>query len=234
MEEFIMKAKKILAVLLVAIMLLVPFSSVAGAANRWLVSGPIITAYKDTEYFNPQGIVISVDGVEVTYTPDNENFKFVPALDELLSTTDMIMKDEYNPELDENGYKQYTTDVAIYYNEQLVDTITVSVKHDWGETTYFDDTHHGNNCKGCGIVDEVTFGPHNVKQYIPNDDGGLFIEQSETGTCEDCHAEVTRKIPGTHKFESIFTGDYTETESTILTYVTTILVTLIQFLTGIR
>lgn len=229
-----MKAKRILAVLLVAIMLLVPFSSAVSAATLTLVSGPIITAYKDTEYFNPQGIVVSVDGKEVPYTPDNASFKFVPALNELLCTTDLVMMDEYNPLLDENGYKQYTTDVAVYYDEQLVGKVTVSVKHDWGDTTYLDQTHHGNKCKGCGIVDEVTFGPHNVKQYIPNDDGGLFIEQSETGTCEDCHAEITRKIPGTHKFETIFTGDYTETEGTILTYITTILVTLIQFLTGIK
>ena len=229
-----MKAKRTLAVLLVAIMLLVPFASSASAATLTLVSGPIITAYTDAEYFNPQGIVVSVDGEEIAYTPDNASFKFVPALNELLSTTDVVMLDENNVAKDENGYTLYTTDVSIYYDEQLVATVTVDVAHAWGETSYYDNNYHGKNCKGCGIVDEVTFAKHNVAQYIPNDDGGLFIQQSETGVCEGCKAEITRKIPGTEKFNSIFTGDYTETEGTILTYLSTILVTLIQFLTGIR
>lgn len=229
-----MKAKRTLAVLLVAIMLIVPFATSASAASVSLVSGPTITAYKDTEYFNPHGIVVSVDGVEVTYSPDNDSFKFVPALDELITTADVVMADANNAAVDENGYTLYTADVAIYYDEQLVATVTVDVTHDWGKTTYYDNNYHGRNCKGCGIVDTLTLTNHNVEQYIPNDDGGLFIEQSETGTCKDCNTEITRKIPGTNKFNSIFSGEYTETESTILTYLSTILVTLIQVLAGIR
>ena len=229
-----MKAKRTLAVLLVAIMLLVPFASSVSAAAPTLVSGPIITAYTDAEYFNPQGIVVSVDGEEIAYTPDNASFKFVPALNEQLSATDVVMLDENNVAKDENGYALYTTDVSIYYDEQLVATVTVDVAHTWGGTVCFDNNFHGRSCKGCGIVDEITLSAHNVSQYIPNDDGGLFIQQSETGVCDDCKAEITRKIPGTEKFNSIFTGDYTETEGTILTYISAILVTLIQFLAGIK
>lgn len=229
-----MKAKRTLAVLLVAIMLLVPFASSVSAAAPTLVSGPIITAYTDAEYFNPQGIVVSVDGEEIAYTPDNASFRFVPALNEQLSATDVVMLDENNVAKDENGYTLYTTDVSIYYDEQLVATVTVDVAHTWGDTVCFDNNFHGRNCKGCGIVDEITLSAHNVSQYIPNDDGGLFIQQSETGVCDDCKAEITRKIPGTEKFNSIFTGDYTETEGTILTYLSAILVTLIQFLAGIK
>lgn len=229
-----MKAKRLLAVLLVAIMLLVPFSSFANAAGEAIVKGPIITAYTDAEYFNPQGLVITVDGVEIEYTPDNESFKFVPGLTEQLKTSNPVTDINGNPVEDDNGYVMYYENVAVYYDEVLIGTVAVSVSHVWGETTYMDNNYHGNYCHGCGIVDENTFSNHNVKEYIPNDDGGLFIQQSETGVCEDCHAEITRKIAGSEKFDSIFTGNYTDTELQILTYLKLILVGLVQLLAGIQ
>lgn len=229
-----MKAKKLLAVLLVAIMLLVPFSSFAGAASEAIVKGPTITAYTDAEYFNPHGLVITVDGNEIEYSPADAGFKFVPGLTEKLKTAIPVKDANGNPVKDANGYQLYTENVAVYYNEVLIGTVTVSVSHVWGDTTYMDNNYHGNYCQGCGIVDEITFSNHNVKEYIPNDDGGLFIQQSETGVCEDCHEEITRKIKDTEKFSSIFTGNYTETEATILTYLQLILVGLVQLLAGIQ
>lgn len=217
-----MKAKKALAVLLVAVMLLVPFSFGASAAGEAIVKGPIKTAYTDCEYFNPQGLVITVDGKEIEYSPIDDNFKFVPALNEKLTVD---------------------TEITVYY-KQIVDAsttteieigkITVEVSHVWGETTYMDNNYHGRYCLGCGIVDEATFGAHNVAEFIPNDDGGLFIDQTETGTCSDCNGEITQSIKGTHKFDSILTGNMTETEATIVTWLNIILVSLVQMLVGIR
>ncbi len=208
-----MKAKKALAVLLVAVMLLVPFTFCASAANEAIVKGPIKTAYTDCEYFNPQGLVITVDGKEITYSPIDAGFKFIPGLNEKLTVD---------------------SSVDVYYNEVKIGTVQVSVSHVWGEIEYLDNNYHGRHCLGCAIVDEATFTSHNVPEYIPNDDGGLFIEQTETGTCSDCHAEVTRNIPGSEKFETIFSGNVTETESTIITWVRIILLSLVKMVVGIN
>ncbi|MBR0535779.1 MAG: hypothetical protein IIX14_05315 [Clostridia bacterium] len=229
-----MKAKRTLAVLLVAIMLLVPFSSLATAAGETIISGPIKTVYTDCEYFNPQGLVISVDGVEIPYTPINEKFKFVPGLDEKLTTQNISKDMNDTPIVDETGHNLYTADVDVYYNEVLIGTVTVDVSHVWGETSYMDNNYHGHYCLGCGIVDEITFGAHNVPEYIPNDDGGLFIPQTETGTCADCNAEITRRIKDTEKFNTIFDTNRTELETELLTYITLILVGLVQLITGIQ
>ena len=217
-----MKAKKALAVLLVAVMLLVPFSFGASAEGEAIVTGPIKTAYTDCEYFNPQGLVISVDGKEIEYSPIDDNFKFVPGLNEKLTVD---------------------TEITVYY-KQIVDadttvetkigTISVDVVHVWGEITYMDNNYHGRYCLGCGIVDEATFGAHNVAEYIPNDDGGLFTNQTETGTCQDCHGEITQTIPDTFKFNTIFSDNQTETENTIIVWLNIILVSLVQMIVGIQ
>ena len=229
-----MNAKKALAVLMVAVMLLVPFTFAVSAADEAIVSGPIKTAYTDNEYFNPQGLVITVDGKEIEYTPIDDKFTFVPGLNEKLTTANAITDINGTPVVDENGYKSYTADIAVYYDNVKVGSVTVVVSHIWGKTTYMDNNYHGNYCLGCGVVDEVTFKNHNVSNYIPNDDGGLFIQQTETGVCDDCHEEVTRSIPGTEKFDSILTGNFTDTEVEIITYLKTILISLIQLLVGIK
>ena len=229
-----MKAKKALAVLLVAVMLLATLSFGASAANEDIVSDPIKTVYTDCEYFNPQGLVITVNGKEITYSPTDKNFMFSPGLNEKLTTADMIVDDNGNAKLDENGYEQYTADVAVYYDNVKIGTITVTVSHVWGETTYMDNNYHGKYCLGCGIVDKHKFSAHNVPEYIPNDDGGVFIQQTETGTCTDCHGEITRNIPNTEKFDSLFTGNFTGLEAEFLKYIKMILVTLIQTLVGIK
>ncbi len=229
-----MKAKKALAVLLVAVMLLATLSFGASAADEAIVSGPIKTAYTDSEYFNPQGLVITVDGKEIVYTPVNDKFSFNPGLNEKLTTANTLLDDNGEPKRDENGYKIHTADVVVYYDNIKVGTITVDVSHIWGETTYMDNNYHGNICLGCGIVDENTFVAHNVPEYIPNDDGGIFVQQTETGVCADCHCEVTRYIKNSEKFDSLLTGDFSPTESELLTYIKLILVGLIQLFVGIK
>ncbi len=217
-----MKAKKALAVLLVAVMLLATLSFGASAADEAIVSGPIKTAYTDCEYFNPQGLVITIDGKEIPYSPIDDNFKFVPGLNEKLTVG---------------------TSVDVYYKvvidvdktaEIKVGSIPVEVSHVWGEYTYLDNNYHGKRCLGCAIIDETTFTAHNVKEYIPNDDGGLFIEQTKTGVCEDCHEKITVNIEGSHKFESIFTGNLTKTEELIKYIIDVVLVSLVQMLVGIK
>ena len=229
-----MKAKRTLAVLLVAVMLLVPFAVSTCAAGEAIINGPIKTAYTDCEYFNPQGLIITVDGKEIEYSPIDPGFKFVPGLTEKLTTQTAVVDANGIPVKDSEGYPMHTADVAVYYNEVKIGTVTVTVSHVWGDTTYMDNNYHGRYCLGCGIVDEQTFSNHNVSNYIPNDDGGLFVQQTETGKCEDCGGEITRYIAGSEKFDSIFSGNYTETEGTILTYLKLILVGLIQLFVGIK
>ena len=210
-----MKTKKALAVLLAVVMLVMPFavSSFAATANA-IISGPIKTAYTDAENFNPIGIVISYEDDVITYTPGNTAFRFEPALNELLDVE--------------------TTEVAVYYNNKFIATTTVTVEHVLGELIAIDNGH-GKYCLGCGTLHE--FEHHTVTNWIPNDDGGIFTLQTQTGVCDICNAEVTETIPGTSKFESLFPMDeesMTETELLIVDYLNKILVTLIQMLVGVK
>ncbi len=238
-----MKIKRAVAILLVAVMLLVPASLSVVAADTAIVSGPIKVVYTDNEYFNPQGLVISVNGENITYTPDNNKFSFVPALNEHIKANTVVMNG-FEPAYDKAGNILYTSDVEVYYNNEKVDTITLNVTHIYGDITYMDNNFHGQYCLGCGAVketystDDMKFvsglSAHTVPEYIPNDDGGLFIEQTETGTCSGCGHEITRSIKGSNKFDTVFSGNMTAFETEIIGYIRDILVTLIQMLTGIR
>ncbi len=289
-----MKTKKILAVLLVAVMLFVPFTASVSAADVSIVSGPIKTGYNSSENFNPQGIIVSVDGTNIAYTPDNKSFSFVPGLDAtiqpevkvyyngveagvvkvtVVSLASGPIKTVYNdserfnpqgivisadgkniaytpdnakftfiPGLDENIKTTATaaqgsgaTQVKVFYNNIEAGVVTVTVSHIWGKVTYMDNNYHGQYCIGCGIVKETL--PHNVPEYIPNDDGGLLIEQTETGRCADCGHDVTRNIPGSNKFNGIFNsedGSLTDTEFGFLNVFMRLIIPLIQMLTGIQ
>ncbi len=216
-----MKIKRAVAILLVAVMLLVPVSSSVFAASVALVSGPIKVAYTDNEYFNPQGIVVNVDGKDVTYTPDNAKFTFVPALNEHIKVT-----------VAEDG-TVVPTEIDVYYDNQLAGTVSVTVAHIWGEMTYLDNNFHGKYCLGCGVIEERL--SHNVAEFIPNDDGGLFIDQTQTGTCLDCGQPITESIPNTNRFNSLFDiSSLTDMEMEILVYIGQILVPLIQMLVGLK
>lgn len=207
-----MKTKKALAVVLAMVMLVMPLavSSFAATANG-IVAGPTKAAYNDAEYFSPLGIVVSYEGDEIAYTPGDSNFRFAPALNELLTTE--------------------TSEVVVYYNNEEIGSVTIAVDHILGELTVIDNGH-GKFCLGCGRLHE--FEVHDVPEYIPNDDGGFFTLQTETGVCTVCEAEVTRTIPGSEKFSNAFDSEtLTELESEIIGYIYMILVSLIQALLSI-
>ncbi len=217
-----MKTKKALAVLLAVVMLVLPLavSSFAATASA-IITGPTKTAYTDSEYFNPLGIVIATDnGAIVPYTTDNEKFRFDPALNELLSVN-----------TDDTG-AVIPTEVAVYYDNAYVGSVEVIVNHVLGELTAMGNGH-GKFCLGCGTLHE--FEDHVVNEWIPNNDGGIFVAQTQTGYCEVCNAAVTEKIPGSESFINLFDGPgLTELEGQIVYYINMILVPLIQMLTSIN
>ncbi len=202
-----MKTKKALAVLLAVVMLVMPFAvSSFAASENGIVAGPVKTAYNDSEYFTPVGIVVSYEGKTVTYVPGDSKFRFTPALDELLTVE--------------------TTEVIVFYNNEVVGTVKISVDHVLGELVSIANGH-GKYCLGCGQLHE--FEDHDVPEFIPNDDGGFFTLQTETGYCSVCKAEVTQTIPGSEKFLNAFDSEnLTLLEAEIIGYIYTILVSLIQ------
>ncbi len=210
-----MKTKKALAVLLAVVMLVMPLavSSFAATANE-IITNPVKTVYNDTECFNPVGIVVMIDGEPIAYHPQNVNFRFDPALNEYLTVE--------------------TTEIFVYYNNEIVGTVPVTVNHILGELTPIDNGH-GNFCLGCGELHN--FEKHNVEEWIPNDDGGIFTMQTQTGFCTVCGAEVTENIPGSEKFTSIILANpngLAKLEEEIATYFYAIAVTLIQMLVSIK
>lgn len=211
-----MRTKKAIAVLLAVVMLAVPLAVVSLAAPSGeitITAGPTKTEYTDFEYFNPQGLSVSVDGTTVDYSPLNADFTFLPALNEYL--------------------KVENEEVEVYYQNKYVGSVEITVNHVLGEITEMGEAGHGQYCLGCGAV--FNFEAHDIPEFIPNDDGGLFLPQTRTGTCSVCDAKVTENIEGSEGFLYIFDLDNTtETEAGIIEYLYLILVTLVQTLVGIR
>lgn len=226
-----MRTKKLLAVLL-AVVVLVGSLAVVSSAAPTMDTSLVKTTYYDWEYFNPQGLVV-VDGVTpVTYSADNEDFVFIPSLDELLT-----VETEY---------------VRVIYKNEEIGYILVTVEHSYGKIEYLGASGHGARCKGCGKVDIVeahqaelcpvydTDGnptydadgnPIMKENWIPNDDGGMFVPQTECAKCSVCGGEMKRNIEGSEKFNFVFNfGNATKLELEVLTYLQKILVTLIQSL----
>ena len=208
-----MKTKKALAVVLAVVMLVMPLAvSSFAATENGIVAAPVKTAYTDNEFFNPQGLSITYNGEVITYVPTDASFRFEPALNELLTVE--------------------TVEAKIYYNNEFIGAVAISVDHLLGELTAIDHGH-GYFCLGCGTLHN--FENHTVNEWIPNDDGGIFTMQTQTGICTVCNATVTEGIPDSAKFDSLFNPELmTELEGTILGYVSTILVSLVQMLVGIK
>lgn len=217
-----MRTKKAIAVLLAVVILAMPFAVVSFAADDTsIVAQPIKTQYTDCEFFNPQGLVIEVDGEEIAYSPIDPDFAFLPALNEYLTVGTTA-----------DGEDAPYQNVEVYYKNRYVGTVVIEVSHVLGEVTFLSEAGHGQYCMGCGKVHN--YEAHSIPEFIPNDDGGLIIPQTQTGTCEVCHGKVTENIPGSEGFLFIFGGEMTEFESEIIGYFYAIAVSLIQVLAGIR
>ena len=215
-----MKTRKAIAVLLAVVMLAIPFAVVSYAAPS-VVEGPIKTVYTDCEKFIPQGIVVSVDGELIPYTPIDESFAFVPGLDEFLTIS-----------TNADGEEIHTQQIEVYYNNQFAGVVEVEVNHVLGDVTFLSEAGHGQYCLGCGKV--CNYAEHDIPEFIPNDDGSLLFPQTETGKCIICHGEVTRNIPGSEDFQYIFGDNLSDLAATIVGYIYTIAVSLIQALVGIK
>lgn len=205
-----MKTRKALAVLLATVMLIVPLAVSSFAAGTISVNAEK-TAYTDAECFNPNGLVITFDGTRIEYSATDANFRFIPALNEALTVED--------------------TEVFVYYKNELVGSVPVTVEHVLGELVSIDNGH-GKYCLGCGELHE--FEAHTITNWIPNDDGGIFVMQTRTGSCDICGGTFTENIPGSEKFLNLFpVGGTTELETTIIGYIYDIAVSLIQMIVGI-
>lgn len=217
-----MRTKKAIAVLLAVVILAIPFAVVSSAASApEIIAQPIKTVYTDCEKLNPQGLVVSYEGKEIPYTPIDADFAFMPALDEYLTVG-----------VNADGEDTPTNTVEVYYKNRYAGTITLEVSHVLGEVTFLSEAGHGQYCLGCGKVHN--YEAHDIPEFIPNDDGGLFLPQTQTGTCTVCNGKVTENIPGSEGFQFIFGGEMTDFESEIIGYFYMIAVTLIQALVGIR
>ena len=208
-----MKTKKALAVILAVVMLVLPLAVSSFAAGE-ILAKPIKTDYTDAEFFNPQGLEIFDGSNVIVYSPSDANFRFDPALNEFLTVD--------------------TKKVDVYYKNEFIASVSVEVEHVLGDLSIINHGH-GNYCLGCGELHN--FENHTVDEWIPNDDGGLFIAQTQTGYCTICGAEVTESIPNSEKFYDTLLGaspEMTETEFMIFDYLNKILVSLIQMLTGIN
>lgn len=224
-----MKTKKALAVFLAVVMLVLPLavSSFAATENA-IVTNPVKTTYYDAEVFSPQGLTVLVDGKEIAYAPTNGNFRFEPALNELLSVE--------------------TTEVVVYYDNTIVGSVPVTVEHLLGDIALVGNGH-GQYCLGCGSLhnfefhydysfgeDSKKFDPDSedydhVTEWIPNDDASLFTPQTATGVCSVCNSEITKSLPGTARFDTIFDEEaLAPLEGTILYYISTILLSLIEMI----
>ena len=240
-----MKTRKALAVLLAVVMLVVPLAASSYAAPAaTIVSGAEVTTYTDTEYFNPQGLVVNDGTNDIVYTPSNKDFSFVPALNEPL-TVDVDKKDEAGNEI----YSS-TKEINVYYKNVFCGTVTITVSHALTGKLEHVGNGHGEYCLGCGqlfgfarhTIDDPTnatnvafddnfFKPENI---IPNDDGGFFTAQTQTGTCSVCNGKETINIPGSEKFLTIFGNEMTELESDLIFYIYSIAVSLIQMLVNVK
>ncbi len=213
-----MKTKKALAVVLAVVMLVMPLAVSSFAATATITANPLKTTYNDNEYFNPQGLVVTVDGEEIAYSPADSDFRFIPALNELLTVE--------------------TTEIVVYYKNAIVGVVNVTVNHILGDLVAINNGH-GKYCLGCATLHE--FEAHSVSNWVPNDDGGIFVLQTQTGKCDICEAEVTESIPGSNSFSSLFdkneeTGEteFSAPELMIYTLFEAIVVSLIQMLLGVN
>ena len=180
-----MKTRKILALVMAIALLAVSMSVVASAADGdyTLYVFPNKKTYTDVECFDPTGLVITdINGNQIAYETDYQYFTFSVELDEPLTI--------------------YMTEIEIFYKGDSAGFYQITVDHAGGEITPVNNHGHGQICAGCGVICKNT--EHDVPYWVPNDNAGLLTSETETGTCSTCGDTVSRYIPGTATYPTVF------------------------------
>lgn len=179
-----MKTRKILALVMAIALLAVSMSVVASATGQYtILFNQNKTVFTDVECFDPTGLVITdANNTQIKYATEQQYFTFSVELDEPLTI--------------------YTTEIEVFYKGDSAGFVQLTVDHAGGEITPVNNHSHGQICAGCGVIcknDE-----HDVPYWVPNDNAGLLTSETETGTCSICGDTVSRYIPGTATYPTVF------------------------------
>ena len=191
------KTKRLLATVLSVVMLLSVFSVISLAAGPYtftLTQGPSKTEYYDYERFEPNGIYVTVTDatgatVETLYYSADGRFSFSVDLARPLSVD--------------------VTEIEVYVDGALVDTIPVTVNHKLEENTSLGSTKHGTKCAGCGYVDPDSMEEHTYDDtaWTPNEESTFVRDNTESNFCLVCNHEIKREIDGSAGYDIEF-GEY--------------------------
>lgn len=191
------KTKRLLATVLSVVMLLSVFSVISLAAGPYtftLTQGPSKTEYYDYERFEPNGICVTITdstgaAVETLYYSANGRFSFSVDLARPLSVD--------------------VTEIEVYVDSTLVDTIPVTVNHKLEENTSLGSTKHGTKCAGCGYVDPDSMEEHTYDDtaWTPNEESTFVRDNTESNFCLVCNHEIKREIDGSAGYDIEF-GEY--------------------------
>ncbi len=198
-----MKSKRLLAIVLSAMMLFSMFSVAAFATEDQtdkkytfkLTSGPSRSEpYYDYEKFDPTGITVTVTDnatgstVETVSYSDSTayRFKFSPKASAYLSVD--------------------VSAVDVTLDGQFIESIPVTVNHRWEPNTSLDNRVHGTKCFGCGEVQHDTIASHTYDDtaWVPNNDGTFAKDNTESNFCTVCEHEIVRDIDGSAGYDIEF------------------------------
>lgn len=186
-----MKTRKILALVMAIALLAVSMTIVASAEEAErpesiysVTVQPTKLNYTDVETFDATGLVISDGTTNIAYETDYQYFTFSVEADQPLTI--------------------YMTEIEVFYKGETCGFVTIAVTHAGGEIVPVNNHGHGQICAGCGVICKNT--DHEVPYWVPNGDAGLITSETETGTCSVCGDTVSRYIPGTATYTTVFAG----------------------------
>lgn len=189
-----MKTRKILALVMAIALLAVSMTVVAAAEDERPTSVYSISImptkptandpYTDADCFDPAGLVISDGTTNIAYDTDYQYFTFSVEADQPLTI--------------------YMTEIEVFYKGESCGFVPVTVTHAGGEIVPVNNHSHGQICDACGVICYNT--DHDVTYWVPNGDAALVTSETETGTCTVCGDTVSRYIPGTATYTTIFAG----------------------------
>ena len=192
-----MKTRKILALIMAIVCLTVSMTVVASAADEETTTEattegttvpvyaynidvqPTKLNYTDVESFDPSGLVISKDGLVISYDEESQYFSF-----------------------DTAPLSVYKSEIEIKYKGESCGFVQILVTHAGGEIVPVNDHSHGEICAGCGVICKNT--KHKVPYWVPDGNASLLISETETGTCSVCGDTVSRYISGTATYSKVF------------------------------